>query len=120
MTLDATAATTASAPGAPPMDATPTASLPPAVAAPAPALAPPAKLLDAWSQLLLVPTAVSVHVPVVQLTVRALFRLDKGSIVVTSQASGANAPLCVGDKILAWGEFQVVSDTLALRIAELA
>lgn len=84
------------------------------------ALAAPPKSINPWPQLSLVSTGVSVQVPVVKLTVRQLFRLDKGSIIVTSQASGANAPLCVGAKVLAWGEFQVVGDNLALRIAELA
>jgi flagellar motor switch/type III secretory pathway protein FliN len=84
------------------------------------AIVPPSSPPDPWPQLVLVPALVSVHVPVAHLTVRELFRLGQGSILVTSQASGANVPLCVGAKVLAWGEFQVVGDNLALRIAELA
>ena|ERR1700724_3407750 len=80
----------------------------------------PALLVDPWAGLLLVPTMVSAEVTVVALTVRELFRLEKGSIVSTAQVSGANIPLHVGGRLVAWGEFQVVGDLLAVRVAELA
>jgi flagellar motor switch/type III secretory pathway protein FliN len=80
----------------------------------------PALLVDPWDGLLHVPTMVSAEVEVVGLTVRELFRLEKGSIVSTAQVSGANIPLYVGGRLVAWGEFQVVGDLLAVRVAELA
>jgi flagellar motor switch/type III secretory pathway protein FliN len=67
-----------------------------------------------------VPAFLSVEVPVVGLTVRDLFRLNKGSIVSTAQAMGANVPVKVGGRLLAWCEFQVAGDRIACRIAELA
>jgi flagellar motor switch/type III secretory pathway protein FliN len=75
---------------------------------------------DPLAGLLHIPTSVSVEVPIVALTVRDLFRLEKGSILSTSQPTGANVPLRVGGRLIAWGEFQVVDDQLSLRIAELA
>jgi len=66
-----------------------------------------------------IPAAVTVEVPVVALTVRDLFRLEKGSIVVTSQPSGANVPVQIAGTLVAWGEFQVFADRLAVRLAEL-
>jgi len=74
---------------------------------------------DHWRHLMDVPAVVSVEVTVVALTVRELYRLEKGSIVTTSQSSGANVPLRIGGSLLAWGEFQVVNDRLAVRVAEL-
>ena len=64
--------------------------------------------------------AICVEAPVEGLTVRHLFRLGKGSIVGTSQLSGGNVPLRVGGQLLAWGEFQVAGERLAVRVAELA
>lgn len=67
-----------------------------------------------------VPAFLTVEVPVVGLTVRDLFRLEKGSIIATAQSTGANVPLRIGGRLLAWGEFQVAGERLALRVAELA
>lgn len=92
--------------------AEPAASLPELRAAP--------KAPDNWGELLLVSVKVSVEVAIQQLTVRELFRLEKGSVLVSAQQAGANAPVVIGDVALAWGEFQVVEDHLALRVVELA
>lgn len=73
-----------------------------------------------WGELLLVSVKVSVEVAIQRLTVRELFRLDVGSVLVSAQQAGANAPVVIGDVALAWGEFQVVEDHLALRVVELA
>ena len=77
-------------------------------------------LADPLSSFSRVPAVLTVEAAVVGLTVRELFRLEKGSIVATSQLTGANVPLRVGGRLLAWGEFQVAGERLALRIAELA
>ncbi|MGA2717365.1 MAG: FliM/FliN family flagellar motor switch protein [Candidatus Acidiferrales bacterium] len=75
---------------------------------------------DALAGFLHVPVSLRVEVPVVALTVGDLFRLEKGSIVSTGQLTGANVPLRVGGRLLAWGEFQVIGEHLAVRVAELA
>jgi flagellar motor switch/type III secretory pathway protein FliN len=75
---------------------------------------------DALAGFLHVPVSLRVEVPLVALTVGDLFRLDKGSIVSTGQLTGANVPLRVGGRLLAWGEFQVIGEHLAVRVAELA
>ncbi|MGA8220416.1 MAG: FliM/FliN family flagellar motor switch protein [Candidatus Acidiferrales bacterium] len=82
--------------------------------------ATPAPALDVWAEMLSVSATVSVEVAIVGLTVRELFRLEKGSIVASSQLSTANVPVVVGGKLMAYGEFQVVGENLALRVAELA
>jgi flagellar motor switch/type III secretory pathway protein FliN len=70
--------------------------------------------------MLSVHATLSVEVSIVRLTVRELYCLEKGSLVGSSAASGENVPLLAGGKLIAWGEFQVIRDNLALRIAELA
>jgi flagellar motor switch/type III secretory pathway protein FliN len=79
-----------------------------------------AQSADPLSGLSRVPAFLTVEVPVVGLTVRDLFRLEKGSIVATAQSTGANVPLRIGGRLLAWGELQVAGERLALRVAELA
>jgi flagellar motor switch/type III secretory pathway protein FliN len=74
---------------------------------------------DPFAQVMLVPATLTVEVPVVNLSVRELFRLEKGSVVASAQSAGANLPLFVSKKLIAWGEFQVVGENLALRVAEL-
>ena len=76
--------------------------------------------IDLWPRMLRVPAVISIDVPVVALTVRELFRLEKGSVVASSHSSGANVPLFVGRQLIAWGEFQVVGEQLAVRVADLA
>lgn len=95
------------------------ASNPSVLEAPAPA-GQSAPAVDAWSGLLHVSTAVAIDASVAGLTVRELFRLEKGSIVATEQPVGSNVPVHAGCALIGWGEFQVVGDQLAVRLAELA
>jgi flagellar motor switch/type III secretory pathway protein FliN len=73
-----------------------------------------------WGELLQVPTTVTVDVPIAKLTVRELFRLQKGSVLASAQMSGVQVPIAISGRLIAWGEFQVAGDHLALRIVELA
>lgn len=74
---------------------------------------------DSFVAFVHIPAPLTVEVPVVALTVRDLFRLEKGSIVATSQPAGANVPIQIGKALVAWGEFQVFGEKLAVRMAEL-
>lgn len=74
---------------------------------------------DALATFLHIPAPITVESPIVSLTVRALFRLEKGSIVATSQPAGANIPVHVAATLIAWAEFQVFDEKLAVRLAEL-
>ena len=94
-------------------------SNPAVIEAPDPA-AQVAIAVDPWTGLLHVSTAIAIDVSIVGLTVRELFRLEKGSIVVTGHPVGSNVPVQAGGSLIGWGEFQVVGDRLAVRVAELA
>src|SRR5271155_137920 len=89
-------------------------------AAAAPALVTARERADSWGELLQVPTMVTVDVPIAKLTVRELFRLQKGSVLASAQVSGVQVPIAISGRLIAWGEFQVAGENLALRIVELA
>ncbi len=82
--------------------------------------AQPALAVDPWIGLLHVSTSIAIDAAIVGLTVRDLFRLEKGSIVATGQPVGSNVPVRAGGSLIGWGEFQVVGERLAVRMAELA
>lgn len=81
---------------------------------------PAATASDPWAGFLHVSTIVAVDAAIVGLTVRELFRLERGSIVATAQPVESNVPLRAGGSLIGWGEFQVVGEKLAVRVAELA
>ena len=74
---------------------------------------------DALANFLHIAAPITVEAPIVSLTVRDLFRLENGSIVATSQPAGANIPVHVATTLVAWAEFQVFDEKLAVRLAEL-
>jgi flagellar motor switch/type III secretory pathway protein FliN len=90
-------------------------------AAPAPPVATAAlpASSDPFAPFLHIPAAIVVEAPVIALTVRDLFRLEKGSVVASSQPSGANVPVHIASTLIGWGEFQVFGEKLAVRLAEL-
>jgi flagellar motor switch/type III secretory pathway protein FliN len=92
----------------------------PAIAEPSSQTAQPKLAIDAWAGLLHLSTSVAIDAAIVGLTVRELFRLERGSIVATAQAVESNVPMRAGGALIGWGEFQVVSEHLAVRVAELA
>lgn len=75
---------------------------------------------DPWAGYLHVSTSLAADAAVVGLTVRELFRLEKGSIVATGQPVESNVPMRAGGALIGWCEFQVVGERLAVRVAELA
>ena len=66
------------------------------------------------------PCQLSVQIPVVSFTVGDLIRLGTGSIVETGSPSTSDVPLRANGLLIAWSEFEVIGNRLALRITELA
>jgi flagellar motor switch protein FliN/FliY len=62
----------------------------------------------------------SLDIPVVKFTVGDLLRLDKESIVETACQSTSDIPLRANGLLIAWSEFEVIGNRLAVRITELA
>jgi len=67
-----------------------------------------------------VPCSLSLEIPVTHFTVGDLLRLKKGSIVVTANHHASDIPLRANGLLIAWTEFEVIGNQLAVRITELA
>ena len=66
------------------------------------------------------PCAISVELPVVRFTVEDLLSLKEGAILETACHRTSDVPLRVNDLLVAWTEFEVVGERLAVRLTELA
>jgi flagellar motor switch protein FliN/FliY len=73
-----------------------------------------------WSQLKALPCRLSVEVPILRLTVGKLLDLAPGVILDTHYEEGSHVPVLVNGEMIAWGEFDVVEESLAIRLTELA
>ena len=65
------------------------------------------------------PCRLSVEVPIPQFTVRKLLELAPGVILDTHYEEGSHVPVLVNGEMIGWGEFDVVDETLAVRLTEL-
>jgi len=66
------------------------------------------------------PCQLSLQIPIVNFTVGDLLRLRKESIVVSACPSTGDIPLQANGLLIAWSEFEVLENRLAVRITELA
>jgi hypothetical protein len=75
---------------------------------------------DMWAEAAWLPCVFSVDAPIRAFTVRDLLQLASGAILESKNAYGADVPFFVNKQLVGWGEFEVVSHRLAVRITELA
>jgi flagellar motor switch protein FliN/FliY len=73
-----------------------------------------------WSHVKGLPCRLSVEVPVPGLTVGKLLDLAPGVILDTHYEEGSHVPILVNGEMIGWGEFDVVEESLAIRLTELA
>jgi hypothetical protein len=66
------------------------------------------------------PVEVDVGVPVRDFRVRNLLALTPGVVVGSQWGHGEDVPLASGDVQLAWTEFEVIDNQLAVRLTRLA
>ena len=66
------------------------------------------------------PVGLDVAIPVREFRVRQLLALSPGQVVETQWSQGDDLPLAAGDVQLAWSEFEVVENRLAVRVTRLA
>lgn len=64
------------------------------------------------------PCTLTLEVPLVHFTIADLLALKEGSIVETACRHTSDVPLRVNQLLIAWSEFEVVGDRLAVRITE--
>ncbi len=73
-----------------------------------------------WEHAVWLPCTVSVEVSIPHFTPNELMQLEPNSIVRTQWAISANVPMKVNGELIAWCEFEVVANRLAIRLTELA
>lgn len=65
------------------------------------------------------PVEVDVAVPVREFRVRHLLALEPGELIESQWSYGEDVPLAAGDVQLAWSEFEVLDNRIAVRITRL-
>jgi flagellar motor switch protein FliN/FliY len=75
---------------------------------------------DPWIRIELLPCELTIEVSVPGFTVADLVHLERGRIVATRWTVGQDVPLRVNGELLAWSEFEVMQNRLAVRLTELA
>lgn len=75
--------------------------------------------VDTWKEAQYLVCELAIELPVPSFTVRDLLQLDKKSVVDTHCKQAVNLPLNVNGQGLAWVEFEVLGDKLAVRLMEL-
>jgi flagellar motor switch/type III secretory pathway protein FliN len=65
------------------------------------------------------PVELDVVVPVREFRVRHLLALEPGELIESQWNYGEDVPLAAGDVQLAWSEFEVLENRLAVRITRL-
>lgn len=66
-----------------------------------------------------IPVEVDVAVPIRKFRVRNLLALDRGQVIETQWLDGDDLPLGARGAQLAWTEFEVIDQKLAVRITRL-
>jgi flagellar motor switch protein FliN len=91
-----------------------------AAAAQAKPEAPVDLLAERWVRVEPLPCLLTIEIPVPGFTVGDLVRLQRGRIIATRWTVGQDVPLRVNGELIAWSEFEVVQNRLAVRLTELA
>jgi flagellar motor switch/type III secretory pathway protein FliN len=95
-----------------------------AVAAPAAAVpvavVPAAPSNDPWVRVDPLPCLLTIEISVPGFTVADLVNLEPGRVIATRWTVGQDVPLRINDALIAWSEFEVVQNRLAVRLTELA
>lgn len=78
-----------------------------------------AEPVDTWKEAQYLVCELTIDLAVPNFTVRDLLQLEKKSVVDTGCKQAVNLPLNVNKQGLAWVEFEVLGDRLAVRLMEL-
>src|ERR1700722_6955635 len=77
-------------------------------------------LAEKWIRVGSLPCLLTVEISVPGFTVADLVHLERGRIIATRWTVGQDVPLQVNGELIAWSEFEVVQNCLAVRLTELA
>jgi flagellar motor switch protein FliN len=87
---------------------------------PKPAAAVADPLAERWLCVEALPCLLTVEISLPSFTVSDLVHLERGRIVVSRWTVGQDVPLRVNDELIAWSEFEIAQNRLAVRLTELA
>ncbi len=77
-------------------------------------------LAERWLRVEPLPCRLTIEISVPGFTVADLVHLERGRIIATRWTVGQDVPLRINDELIAWSEFEVVQNRLAVRLTELA
>jgi flagellar motor switch protein FliN len=89
------------------------------MAAPAQAKLEPS-VPDPWTRVEALPCLLSIEIPVPGFTVADFVMLQQGRLVDTRWTVGRDVPLHINGELVAWSEFEIVNNHIAVRLTELA
>ncbi len=72
-----------------------------------------------WGATVWLPCQLTLDLPVPAFTVGDLLRLQKTDVIDTKWSQSKDIPLRVNGKLIAWTEFDVVGERLAVRLTDL-
>jgi flagellar motor switch protein FliN/FliY len=73
-----------------------------------------------WGPMLELPCELSLDLPVPDFTVADLLRLKSGAVLETQWGNGDDVPVRINGQLVAWAEFEILGDRLAVRLTEWA
>ena len=91
-----------------------------AAAQPKPDAAVADPLADRWARVEPLPCLLTIEISVPGFTVADLVQLERGRIIASRWTVGQDVPLRINGALIAWSEFEVVQNRLAVRLTELA
>ena len=77
-------------------------------------------IVDPWLRVESLPCLLTIEISVPGFTVADLVHLERGRIIVTRWTVGQDVPFRINGELIAWSEFEVVQNRLAVRLTELA
>jgi flagellar motor switch/type III secretory pathway protein FliN len=75
---------------------------------------------DRWQRLEALPCLLTIEISVPGFTVADLVQLVRGRVIASGWTVGQDVPLRINGELIAWSEFEVVRNRLAVRLTELA
>jgi len=77
-------------------------------------------LAERWQSVEPLPCLLTIEIPMPGFTVADLVYLQPGRIITTGWTVGQDVPLRINGELIAWSEFEIVQNRLAVRLTELA
>lgn len=81
---------------------------------------PAAPSAEPWTRVEALPCLLSIEILVPDFTVADLVTLAPGGLVDTRWTVGEDVPLLINGELIAWSEFEIMNNHVAVRLTELA